>query len=93
MWDNPDFSVGGSHNCHFATERIHSHALLETQNSNPSGFFLDIICPLLQGEAAQGIEGLERLSKVGLRYPIPNYGIQMDPSEGLAVSYMDVGKK
>ena len=35
------------------------------------------------------IEGLEMLSKAGLRYPIPNYGIQMDPSEGLAVSYSD----
>ena len=39
------------------------------------------------------IEGLEMLSKAGLRYPIPNYGIQMDPSEGLAVSYADKEKK
>lgn len=33
------------------------------------------------------IEGLEMLSKAGLRYPIPTYGIQMDPSEGLSYSY------
>jgi hypothetical protein len=39
------------------------------------------------------IEGLEMLSKAGLRYPIPNYGIQMDPSEGLAVSYAEMGRK
>jgi hypothetical protein len=39
------------------------------------------------------IEGLEMLSKAGLRYPIPNYGLQMDPSEGLAVSYSETGKK
>jgi hypothetical protein len=33
------------------------------------------------------------LSKAGLRYPIPTYGIQMDPSEGLAYSYPEPGKK
>ncbi len=39
------------------------------------------------------VEGLEMLSKAGLRYPIPNYGIQMDPSEGLSYSYAEGGKK
>ncbi len=38
-------------------------------------------------EFARGIEGLEGLSKVGLRYPIPPYGSQMDASFGLAASY------
>lgn len=38
-------------------------------------------------EFARGIEGLEALSKRGLRYPIPPYGAQMDPSFGMAVSY------
>jgi len=33
------------------------------------------------------------LSKTGLRYSIPNYGIQLDPSEVLVVSYSDTGKK
>ena len=38
-------------------------------------------------EFARGIEGLEGIAKVGLRYPIPPYGSQMDPSFGMAVSY------
>jgi hypothetical protein len=36
---------------------------------------------------ARGIEGLEGLGKVGLRYPIMPYGPQMDPAEGLGHSY------
>jgi uncharacterized protein (DUF169 family) len=39
------------------------------------------------------VEGLEMLSKAGLRYPIPAYGIQMDPSEGLSFSYPEGGKR
>ena len=35
------------------------------------------------------IEGLAALSKNGLRYPIPPYGIQSDAAAGLAVSYAD----
>jgi len=33
------------------------------------------------------IEGLKRLAANGLRYPIPQYGIQQDARAGLAVSY------
>jgi uncharacterized protein (DUF169 family) len=33
------------------------------------------------------IDGLERLSKNGLRYPIPSYGIQGSPKEALAPIY------
>lgn len=33
------------------------------------------------------IEGLAALSRNGLRYPIPPYGIQIDASAGLSVSY------
>jgi hypothetical protein len=33
------------------------------------------------------IEGLAALSRNGLRYPIPPYGIQSDAAAGLAVSY------
>jgi uncharacterized protein (DUF169 family) len=33
------------------------------------------------------IEGMKRLSANGLRYPIPQYGIQSDARAGLAVSY------
>ena len=38
-------------------------------------------------EFARGIEGLEGIGKVGLRYPIVPYGPQADPSEGMARSY------
>ncbi len=38
-------------------------------------------------EFARGIEGLEGLAKSGLRFPIPPYGAQMDPAQGLGVSY------
>ena len=33
------------------------------------------------------IEGLKRLAANGLRYPIPQYGIQQDARAGLSVSY------
>jgi hypothetical protein len=33
------------------------------------------------------IDGLAHLSANGLRYPIPQYGIQNDARAGLAVSY------
>ena len=35
----------------------------------------------------KAIEGMRRLSKNGLRYPIPMYGIQTDAQAGLGVSY------
>ena len=38
-------------------------------------------------EFARGIEGLEGIGKVGLRYPIPPYGAHMDPKEGMDASY------
>ena len=38
-------------------------------------------------EFARGIEGLDGIGKVGLRYPIPPYGAQMDPALGMARSY------
>ena len=38
-------------------------------------------------EFARGIEGVEALSKSGLRYPIAPYGAHMDPSEGMGKSY------
>jgi hypothetical protein len=33
------------------------------------------------------IEGMDRLSRNGLRYPIPQYGINNDVRAGMAVSY------
>ena len=38
-------------------------------------------------EFARGIEGLEGIAKVGLRYPNVPFGSQADPSEGMAKSY------
>ncbi len=35
------------------------------------------------------ITGMQRLSANGLRYPIPQYGIQSDARAGLGVSYSD----
>lgn len=36
---------------------------------------------------ARAIEGMKALSKNGLRYPFPQYGIQQDVRAGMAVSY------
>jgi len=38
----------------------------------------------------KAIAGMEALAKNGLRYPIPPYGIQNDPSEGMSASYPPV---
>ncbi len=35
----------------------------------------------------KAIAGMEALSKNGLRYPFPQYGIQQDVRAGMAVSY------
>ncbi|MFM9942589.1 MAG: DUF169 domain-containing protein [Hyphomicrobiaceae bacterium] len=37
----------------------------------------------------KAIKGMEQLAKNGLRYPFPQYGIQMDVREGMARSYPD----
>jgi uncharacterized protein (DUF169 family) len=38
---------------------------------------------------SKAIAGMEALAKNGFRYPFPQYGIQMDPREGMARSYPD----
>ena len=38
---------------------------------------------------AKAIGGMENLARNGLRYPFPQYGIQMDVREGMARSYPD----
>ena len=47
----------------------------------------EMLLAMSPDEFARCIEGLEALSKRGLRYPIPPYGAQMDPAFGMAVSY------
>ncbi len=37
----------------------------------------------------QAIAGMQALSKNGLRYPFPQYGIQQDVRDGMAASYPD----
>ena len=49
----------------------------------------ELLMALPPEEFARGIEGMEGLSKSGLRYPIMPYGPQADPAEGMAVSYGD----
>jgi uncharacterized protein (DUF169 family) len=53
----------------------------------------ELLMALPPEELDRGIEGLEGLSKAGLRYPIPPYGIQADPEEGMGVSYGSQQKK
>lgn len=38
---------------------------------------------------AKSIAGMQALAKNGLRYPFPQYGIQMDVRDGMAASYPD----
>lgn len=47
----------------------------------------ELLIAMPPDEFARGVEGLALLSKNGLRYPIVPYGIQADPSEGMAFSY------
>jgi len=47
----------------------------------------EMLIAMPPGEFARGVEGMEKLSRVGLRYPIPPYGAHMDPSEGMSASY------
>lgn len=47
----------------------------------------ELLLALKPAQLAQAIDGLERLSANGLRYPIPPYGVQMDVRAGMARSY------
>lgn len=42
---------------------------------------------------AKALTGMASLAKSGLRYPFPQYGIQMDVRDGMAKSYPDRAKK
>jgi uncharacterized protein (DUF169 family) len=47
----------------------------------------ELLMALQPGHLVQAIEGMEALSKNGLRYPIAPYGIQSDARAGMGVSY------
>ncbi|MFV0299115.1 MAG: DUF169 domain-containing protein [Hyphomicrobiaceae bacterium] len=41
----------------------------------------------------KAIKGMQQLAKNGLRYPVPQYGIQNDVRDGMAASYPDRARK
>lgn len=47
----------------------------------------EMLMALKPSQLVQAIDGMEALSRNGLRYPIPPYGIQSDARAGLGVSY------
>jgi len=49
----------------------------------------ELLLALQPKHLAQAVQGMERLARNGLRYPIPPYGVQMDVRAGMARSYGD----
>ncbi len=49
----------------------------------------EMLMALKPSDLRSAITGMQALAKNGLRYPIPPYGIQMDPSAGMGGSYAD----
>jgi len=47
----------------------------------------EMLMALSPQQLTQAIAGMEALAKNGFRYPFPQYGIQQDVREGMAVSY------
>ncbi len=49
----------------------------------------EMLMALPPDQLDQALDGMAALSKNGLRYPFPQYGIQMDVRQGMAASYPD----
>ena len=47
----------------------------------------EMLMALKPADLRIAVEGMKALAKNGLRYPIPSYGIQQDPSAGMGASY------
>jgi uncharacterized protein (DUF169 family) len=47
----------------------------------------ELLMALSPDDLVRALEGLEKLSRNGLRYPVPQYGIQTDVRSGLEASY------
>jgi uncharacterized protein (DUF169 family) len=47
----------------------------------------EMLMALKPADLRKAVEGMKALAKNGLRYPIPPYGIQNDPSAGMDASY------
>lgn len=46
----------------------------------------EVVVTMIPKDLVHAIDGLEQLSKIGFRYPIPNYAVQVDALEGLGIS-------
>ena len=51
----------------------------------------EMLMALTSADIAKALDGMQALAKNGLRYPFPQYGIQMDARAGLGVSYPKKG--
>jgi uncharacterized protein (DUF169 family) len=47
----------------------------------------EMLMALKPTDLRQAVDGMKALAKNGIRYPIPPYGIQNDPSAGMGISY------
>jgi uncharacterized protein (DUF169 family) len=47
----------------------------------------EMLMALKVEDLQRAVEGMKALAKNGIRYPIPSYGIQADPSAGMGISY------
>ena len=53
----------------------------------------EMLMALPPDQLEKAIRGMEQLAKNGFRYPFPQYGIQNDVRDGMAVSYPDRARK
>lgn len=51
----------------------------------------EMLMALKPADLRKAVDGMQALAKNGLRYPIPPYGVQMDPSAGMGRSYAAKG--
>jgi uncharacterized protein (DUF169 family) len=47
----------------------------------------EMLMALTPADLGRAVDGMKALARNGIRYPIPPYGIQADPSAGMGVSY------
>ncbi len=52
----------------------------------------EVVVTMIPKDLVHALDGLEQLSKIGFRYPIPNYAVQVDALEGLGISRDDKRK-
>ncbi|MBK1658949.1 DUF169 domain-containing protein [Paracraurococcus ruber] len=47
----------------------------------------EMLMAIRPADLQKAVEGMRALARNGIRYPIPPYGVQMDPSAGMGASY------